>query len=119
MFMKKFCVVGCITIGFSTAFFSVKAQKASDTLPPAATVEACVQFALRHYPLVQQAMLDEQITDRQIKGRLAAWYPQVALNASYQNNFQLPAIAFGGNYEYSGTYNNSSVGLGLSQTLFN
>jgi outer membrane protein len=119
MFMKKFCVVGCITVGLSTAFFSVKAQKASDTLPPVATVDACVQFALQHYPLVQQAMLDEQITDRQIKSRLAEWYPQIGLNASYQNNFQLPAIAFAGAYDYSGTYNNSSVGLGLTQTLFN
>jgi outer membrane protein TolC len=119
MFMKKFCVVGCITVGLSTVFFSVKAQKASDTLPPVATVEACVQFALQHYPLVQQAMLDEQITDRQIKSRLAEWYPQIGLTASYQNDFQLPAIAFAGAYDYSGTYNNSSVGLGLTQTLFN
>ncbi len=119
MFMKKICVIGCITVGFSTGILSVNAQKASDTLPPVATVEACVQFALQHYPLVQQAMLDEQITDRQIRGRLAEWYPQVGLNASYQNNFQLPAIAFGGTYDYSGTYNNSSVALGLSQTLFN
>jgi outer membrane protein len=119
MFMKKFCVVGCITVGLSTAFFSVKAQKASDTLPPVATVEACVQFALQHYPLVQQAMLDEQITDRQIKSRLAEWYPQIGLTASYQNDFQLPAIAFAGAFDYSGTYNNSSVGVGLTQTLFN
>jgi len=117
--MKKFCVVGCITVGLSTAFFSVKAQKASDTLPPVATVEACVQFALQHYPLVQQAMLDEQITDRQIKSRLAEWYPQIGLTASYQNDFQLPAIAFAGAFDYSGTYNNSSVGVGLTQTLFN
>jgi outer membrane protein len=117
--MKKFCVVGCITVGLSTAFFSVEAQKASDTLPPVATVEACVQFALQHYPLVQQAMLDEQITDRQIKSRLAEWYPQIGLTASYQNDFQLPAIAFAGAFDYSGTYNNSSVGVGLTQTLFN
>src|SRR5580658_7851226 len=119
MFMKKICVIGCITFGLITAFFSVNAQKASDTLPSEATVEACVQFALQHYPLVQQAMLDEQITDRQIKSRLAEWYPQIGLNASYQNDFQLPAIAFGGAYDISGTYNNSSVALGLNQTVFN
>jgi outer membrane protein len=119
MFMKKAWVIGCTVIGLGILSNPASAQKASDTLPPVATVDACVQFALKHYPLVQQAMLDEQITDRQIKGRLAEWYPQVALNASYQNNFQLPAIAFGGTYDYSGTYNNSSAGLGLSQTLFN
>jgi outer membrane protein len=119
MFMKKICVICCLTIGLCTVFVSVEAQRASDTLPAEATVEACVQFALNRYPLVQQAMLDEQITDRQIRSRLAEWYPQIGLNANYQNNFQLPAIAFGGTYEYSGTYNNSSVALGLTQTLFN
>jgi outer membrane protein len=119
MFMKKACVIGCIVLGIGILSNSASAQKASDTLPPVATVDACVQFALKHYPLVQQAMLDEQITDRQIKGKLAEWYPQVALNASYQNYFQLPAIAFNGSYVYSGTYNNSTVALGLNQTLFN
>lgn len=117
--MKKVCVIGSFAIGFCTLFLSVSGQKASDTLPSVATVEACVQFALKHYPLVQQAMLDEQITDRQIRSRLAEWYPQVGLNASYQNNFQLPAVAFNGAYVQSGTYNTSTVGLGLTQTLFN
>ena len=123
MFIKKVCVIGCITLGFGMGFLSASAQKvtqrASDTLPPVATVEACVQFALQHYPVVQQAALDELITDRQIKSRLAEWYPQVGLNANYQNNFQLPAIAFNGGYVTSGTYNQSTVGLGLTQTLFN
>jgi outer membrane protein len=119
MFMKKACVIGCIVIGLGILVLPASAQKASDTLPPVATVEACVQFALEHYPLVQQAKLDEQITDRQIKSRLAEWYPQIGLNASYQNDFQLPAIAFGGAYDISGTYNNSSVALGLNQTVFN
>ncbi len=118
MFMK-FCVIGCIAVGLSTLSFSAGAQKASDTLPSLATVDACVQFALLHYPLVQQAQLDEQITNRQIKSRLAEWYPQIGLNAYYQNNFQLPAIAFGGGYVKSGTYNNSQVALGLTQSLFN
>ena len=118
MFMK-FCVIGCITVGLSTLFLPADAQKASDTLPSVATVDACVQFALQHYPLVQQAQLDEQITDRQIKSRLAEWYPQIGLNAYYQNNFQLPSIAFNGGYAKSGTYNNSQVALGLTQNLFN
>lgn len=119
MYTKKFCVVGCITVGLCLGFLSCQAQKALDTLPFKATVDACVHFALEHYPLVQQARLDEQITARQIKTRLAEWYPQIGLSASYQNYFQLPAIAFNGGYVYSGTYNNSSVALGLNQTLFN
>ena len=46
-------------------FLVAGAQKAPDTLTNA-TLDACVQYALKHYPLMQQALLDEQITDRQI-----------------------------------------------------
>ena len=94
-------------------------QKASDTLFPGATLQACVQYALKHYPLAQQAALDEQITDRQVLVKLADWYPQVGLNASYQYNFQLPKAYFNGNYTNSGTTNTSTAGLGLTQNLFN
>jgi outer membrane protein TolC len=94
------------------------AQKVPDTLSDA-TLQACVQYALKHYPLIQQALLDEQITDRQIKAKLADWYPQLNLTANYQNNFQLQSIAFNGTYVQSGTYNSSYAQFGLSQTLFN
>ena len=94
------------------------AQKASDTLFPGATLQACVQYALKHYPLAQQAALDEQITDRQVLSKLADWYPQVGLNASYQYNFQLQKIYFNGNLVPSGVSNNSTVGLGLTQNIF-
>jgi len=117
--MKKIFYVVFVSIGFSVLSLTAGAQKAPDTLLPTATLQACVQYALKHYPLVQQAMLDEQITDRQIKSKLADWYPQLGLNASYQNNFQLQSIAFNGTYVPSGTYNTSTIGLGLSQTLFN
>jgi outer membrane protein len=96
------------------------AMSPSDTaLPSDVTLQAVVQYALKHFPLVQQAYLDEQITDRQIRSKLADWYPQLNLNANYQNNFQLQSIAFNGSYVASGTYNTSTVGLGLSQTIFN
>jgi len=117
--MKKIFYVVFVSIGFGALSLTAGAQKAPDTLLPTATLQACVQYALKHYPLVQQAMLDEQITDRQIKSKLADWYPQLGLNASYQNNFQLQQIAFGGSYVASGTYNTSTIGLGLNQTLFN
>ena len=128
--MKKIFYVVFVSSGFSFLSFIAGAQTippptnpgstaAADTGLPNATLQACVQYALKHYPLVQQAYLDEQITDRQIKSKLADWYPQLNLNANYQNNFQLQSIAFNGNYSQSGTYNTSTVGLALSQTIFN
>src|ERR1700744_4025138 len=119
MFMKKLCSMVFIILGFSSIFLSAKAQKAADSLPPELTLESVVQYALKHYPLVQQALIDEQITDRQIKSKLSEWYPQVALNANYQDNFQLQAVDFNGTYVYSTTYNQSTVGVSATQNLFN
>ncbi|GGA87255.1 TolC family protein [Puia dinghuensis] len=106
-----------ISSGFSMLVLFASAQKATDTLS-SATLQACVQYALKHYPLVQQALLDEQITERQVKSKLADWYPQINLNANYQNNFQLQSIAFNGQVIKSGVYNTSTVGFALSQNLF-
>jgi len=107
-----------ISSGFSLLVLFTSAQKPQQDTLPNATLQACVQFALKHYPLVQQAMLDEQITDRQIRSKLADWYPQLNLNGSYQNNFQLPSISFNGNTIHTGTFNTSTVGLSLSQNIF-
>lgn len=118
--MKKVLKTVLVSSGFGALFLSASAQtqRAPDTLTNA-TLQACVQYALKHYPLVQQALLDEQITDRQIKGKLADWYPQIGVAGSYQNDFQLPQVAFAGQAVTSGTYNNSAVAATLSQTLFN
>jgi len=98
---------------------AVNAQKAPDTVLQQATLPQIVEYALKHYPLIQQALLDEQITDRQIRSRLADWLPQLNLNANYQNNFQLTSFVVNGNIQRSGVYNSSVVGLNLSQNIFN
>ena len=118
--MKKVLTRVLISIGFGAIFLSARAQtqKVPDTLTNA-TLQACVQYALKHYPLVQQALLDEQITDRQIKGKLADWYPQIGVVGTYTNYFQVPEVSFNGNAVPSGTYNNSAVQASLTQTIFN
>src|SRR5450755_2541427 len=120
--MKK--LVFPLLLGCGLGFFSVTARAqtaayATDTVLPDATLQACVQYALKHYPLVQQALLDERITDRQIKSRLADWYPQVNFDYSYQYYFQLPPVYFNGSFIASGTKNNSTLGLGATQNIFN
>lgn len=84
-----------------------------------ATLQNCVQYAIKHFPLVQQALIDEQITEHQIKSKLADWFPQINLTANYQNNFQLTSVIFNGNVTHIGTYNTSSVALGATQNIFN
>jgi len=117
--MKKILYVVFVSSGLTVLSIPAGAQKAPDTVLQQATLPQVVDFALKHFPLIQQALLDEQITDRQIRSKLADWYPQLNLNANYQNNFQLNSFVVNGNINRSGAYNTSVVGLGLSQSIFN
>jgi outer membrane protein len=116
---RKIFYTTLVILVFSTTSLYTYSQTAADTSLQQATLQNCVQYALKHFPLIQQSYLDEEITERQIKSKLADWYPQVNLNASYQNNFQLQAVNFAGSIVYSGTYNTSFVGLGATQNIFN
>lgn len=100
-------------------FTSLQAQNRNDSLLTDATLQNCVQYALVHQPLAQQSLLDEQITESQIKGKLADWYPQINFNYNLQHNFQLQKIVFNGQTIQSGTKNTSSGQFSLTQNLFN
>lgn len=115
IFFAVFLSVGIVS--FSQSQTTIKPAM-HDTLS-VATLQACVQYALQHQPLVQQSLLDEQIVERTIQTKLADWYPQISMNYYLQHNFQLPAFYFGGNYVRNGTTNASNLGLTLSQNLFN
>src|SRR5215217_6551073 len=45
-----------------------------------ATLENVVQYAIKNQPVIQQSMIDERITENQIRSKLADWYPQVNFN---------------------------------------
>ncbi|HMH21944.1 MAG TPA: TolC family protein [Puia sp.] len=118
--MKKIFYSAFVGSGFSfLSFFACAQTGKADTLLTDATLKECVQYAEKHYPLVQQALLDERITEAQIKSRLADWYPQLNLDASYQYNFQLSKIFVNGAYSPTGTKNASIIGLGATQNIFN
>ena len=117
--MRKIFYRVFVSSGFIVLFFTGRAQTPQDTLLQSATLQGCVQYAEKHYPQVQQALLDEKIVELEIRSRLADWYPQLGLNASYQYNFQLQQAYFNGNFTPSGTKNVSLVGLGATQNIFN
>jgi len=97
----------------------VASAQNADSLLQEASLQNCVQYALKHQPAVNQSMIDEQIADREIKSRLADWYPQLNLTANYQNNFHLQSTKFGEQLITIGTYNTSSAQFALTQTIFN
>ena len=116
---------GCCFHIFLFFSFKATAQTSHDSLPGTVTLAACISFALDHQPALQQSYLDEQITERNIKSRLADWYPQIGLDANLQHYFELPTSfipnATTGRKEpaKNGLINTSGIGLSVNQTIFN
>lgn len=98
--------------------FLAAQQNNEDTLQTATLVQ-CVQYALKHQPIINESLINEKITEETIKTRLADWYPQLNLNATYQDNFQLTTAYFNGNYVKSGTNYISGIGFSATQNIFN
>jgi outer membrane protein len=96
---------------------SASAQK-MDSSGTSKTLRLCIQYALEHQTNIRQSMIDQQIVDREIKSALADWYPQIGLNANYQDNFQLQTSIVNNQVSPVGTYNSSSALLGITQTVF-
>ena len=69
--------------------------------------------------MVQQSLIDEKITELQIKSKLADWYPQVNFNYLYQHNFQVQTSVIGGNPVRLGVNNTSAFQFAASQNIFN
>jgi outer membrane protein len=90
-----------------------------DSLLNDASLENVVQYALKHYPLIQQSQIDEEAARATIKSKLADWYPQISFVYNYQRNIQLQTLVTGLGTFRSGTYNTSSPQLIATQNLFN
>lgn len=91
----------------------------TDSLLSNATLDNVVQYAITHQPLIQQSLIDEQITESLIKSKLADWYPQVNFNYNLQHNFLLQTAVFAGNTVKLGVNNTSAAQFTVSQNIFN
>lgn len=95
------------------------AQTQTDSTLVSPDLQQCIQYALRHQPAVQQAIIDEQLAETTIRTKLADWYPQVNMNYLAQHNFQVQTSVIGGNPVRLGVANTSSLQFGLTQQIFN
>jgi len=118
--MKKnrFAVACLLLVSFTFYSVNTNAQN-GDSLLRDATLQNIIQYALKNQPLVQQSMIDEKITELQIKSKLADWYPQVNFNYLYQHNFQVQTSIIGGNPVKLGVDNTSALQFTASQSIFN
>jgi outer membrane protein len=106
---------------FSLLFLNllrITAQTNPDTSLEKGTLENCVRYALFHNPRLQQSRLDEEITDKQIKSKLADWFPQINFSFNLVHNYQVPVSAVGGTPIPEATVNSSLGQFSVTQTIF-
>src|SRR5689334_12514581 len=114
-------------IGFRRTLFIVfclfatylPAQSIQDSLLPEVTLRGAVDYSIKHQPILQQSVADQEITEANIRIRLADWYPQVNFNYNLQHNFVVQTSIIGGNAVKLGVENTSAAQFTLSQTIFN
>lgn len=107
----------CFACGVTSV--QAHAQQANTPFTDSATLDQCIDYAMKHNPVLKQSFLDASITESQVQGRLADWYPQIGLTANYQRNFQLQTMANSAGVVRIGRYNQSALQLGLTQNVFN
>lgn len=110
---------GALAVSICFIFSSLHGYAQQDSLLADATLPNVISYALKQQPLVQQAQVDERITDMQVKSKLADWFPQVNFNYLYQHNFQVQTNIIGGNPIKLGVDNTSALQFSASQTIFN
>jgi outer membrane protein len=112
-FMKRFILFFPVIILLGSASAQTKDSSSTKSL------EDCIKYALDNQTNIRQALIDEQITDREIKSQLSEWYPQIDFSGNYQRNFQKPVSIFNGTTAPIGTNNQSGLYFGLNQNIFN
>lgn len=108
-----------IILLFITPLFLQAQQPAADSLLQQATLDNVVAYAIKHQPLIQQSLIDEQVTESLIKSKLADWYPQLDFRYNLQHNFQLQQAIIGGNVIKFGVDNTSAAQFTVNQNIFN
>lgn len=96
-------------------------QQASQQPPvlEQATLQQVVDYAIKNQPVVQQSLIDERITENQVRSKLADWYPQINFNYNLQHNFIVQTSIIAGNPVKLGVSNLSAAQFTLSQQIFN
>lgn len=115
---NRVSVIHLLLVSFILCSVNVNAQN-RDSLLQDATLQNIIQYALKNQPAVQQSLIDEKITELQIKSKLSEWYPQVNFNYLYQHNFQVQTSIIGGNTVKLGVDNTSALQFTASQAIFN
>lgn len=81
-------------------------------------LSACINYALGHFPALQQGQLDYQITSLQVANQQAKYLPQLNLLADYQHTIQRRRSIVGNQVIAFGPKNNNDFAFNLQQPIF-
>ena len=98
---------------------NVAQTRQGDSTLQEVTLKAAIEYSIKHQPSIQQAIIDEKLTDAAIRNKLADWYPQVNFNYNLQHNFITQTSIIGGNPVKLGVDNSSAGQVTASQSIFN
>lgn len=103
-----------------TASSSLLAQGQQNVnLPQGASLQDCIDFALQNRGNIQQALIDEEIGERDIAIALSGWFPQINANAQYNNNIIIPTAVIGDQVIRMGQSHTAAGVLQADQQILN
>lgn len=87
------------------------------------TLPQLIEYALENKPGIKQALIDEEIGERDIKSALSGWLPQISANANLNHNLkqQVSPLTIGNETSYitMGDKNSSGLTLQADQQILN
>lgn len=100
-------------------FFLFSQASLKDSLLAEVTLKNAIEYAIIHQPVIRQSLIDQEIVESSIKGKLSEFYPQINFNYNLQHNFIVQTAVIGGNTIKLGAENLSAGQLTVSQAIFN
>ncbi|HLY69427.1 MAG TPA: TolC family protein [Puia sp.] len=103
---------------FSNNVYSQSNSDSTESL----TLGQCIDYALKHQPLLQQSLINIDITRSTNKINLAGWLPQAYISGNFTHYLQLPSAisdSTNGKAIRTGVTNTFVPALTVTQTIFN
>ncbi len=99
--------------------FTSTAQDPSPSLPQQAGLPQLIDFALQNRAAMNQALIDEEIGEREIASALSGWFPQINATGTYNWNVKIPTNVIGGNLIQMGQRHVGAAVLQADQQILN
>jgi outer membrane protein, multidrug efflux system len=116
----KATLIFFLPIIFFSFAITAYSQSSSDT-SESLTLAQCIDYALKHQPLLQQSLINIDITRSTNKINLAGWLPQANLSANFSHYLQLPSAisdSTGGKVIKTGVTNTLVPAFTVTQAIF-